>query len=136
MGNGLTNWCLLYYVSPRTASDDPCSSEFVGLRSALRCCCFPLTLSTPRAFVAFPQRMGSVRSDSGVSDVTSTNTEERRLSRGRRVLGIMRTGLGAVWEKITADHPEPLPVDQVGVPRIRESAGGWAGRRDGLESRE
>ena len=33
--------------------------------------------------------------------------------RGGGLLGAVKKGVGVVWEKVTADHPEPLPVDKV-----------------------
>lgn len=36
---------------------------------------------------------------------------ERRRRRG--LLGGLKKGMGVVWEKIAADHPEPLQIDKV-----------------------
>lgn len=40
----------------------------------------------------------------------STSSERRRR---RGLLGGLKKGVGRVWEKIVADHPEPLRVDRV-----------------------
>lgn len=32
------------------------------------------------------------------------------------MLGSVKKGVGAMWSKVVADHPEPLPVDKVDFP--------------------
>ncbi|CAM9700391.1 unnamed protein product, partial [Scytosiphon promiscuus] len=40
----------------------------------------------------------------------SSSSSERRRRRG--LLGGLKKGVGLVWDKIAADHPEPLPVEK------------------------
>lgn len=47
-------------------------------------------------------RLDSMRS------IGSTGERSRR-----GILGAVKKGVGHVWGKVTADHPEPLPVDTV-----------------------
>ncbi|CAN0512725.1 unnamed protein product, partial [Ectocarpus sp. 12 AP-2014] len=52
---------------------------------------------------------GSGRSRSYRPQQDSTGSERRR----RGLLGGLKKGMGVVWEKISADHPQPLPIDKV-----------------------
>ncbi|CAM9541917.1 unnamed protein product [Ectocarpus fasciculatus] len=51
---------------------------------------------------------GSGRSTSYRPQQDSTGSERRR----RGLLGGLKKGMGVVWEKIAADHPQPLPIDK------------------------
>ncbi|CAM9959503.1 unnamed protein product, partial [Ectocarpus sp. 13 AM-2016] len=60
-------------------------------------------------------RSGSSLADTGGSGRSrsyrpqdSTGSERRR----RGLLGGLKKGMGVVWEKISADHPQPLPIDK------------------------
>lgn len=55
---------------------------------------------------------GKSSGDSFRSTGTGTDTERRKKG-GGGLLGVVKKGVGAVWEKVIADHPEPLPVDRV-----------------------
>ena len=57
---------------------------------------------------------GKSSGDSLRSLGTGTESERRRKGKGG-LLGVVKKGVGAVWEKVTADHPEPLPVDKVRI---------------------
>ncbi|CAN0067487.1 unnamed protein product, partial [Ectocarpus sp. 4 AP-2014] len=51
---------------------------------------------------------GSGRSRSYRPQQDSTGSERRR----RGLLGGLKKGMGVVWEKLSADHPQPLPIDK------------------------
>eukprot|EP00903_Cladosiphon_okamuranus_P006683 g6523.t1 len=60
-------------------------------------------------------RTSSLR-DTGSSSTSSSAGSRRRSSSERRrrkgLLGGLKKGMGVVWEKIAADHPQPLPIDK------------------------
>lgn len=61
-----------------------------------------------------PSIGGSTSGKSSGDSLAGTGTESERRRKGRGgLLGAVKKGVGAVWEKVSADHPEPLPVDKV-----------------------
>lgn len=54
-----------------------------------------------------------------LDSMRSTGSTGERSRRG--VLGAVKKGVGAVWDKVTADHPEPLPVSTVRSPLVSQT---------------